>query len=298
MKIVRPIPPIAVWKQPRAFVLGIDPKPVLYSWVQFRIMLYLAGGLIGLWWLGQLNPSRSTDAPGFWAILGLSFLTGGFVAYGLPLITYFAPRFVRLYPSYLVTVRGLSVQHFRFGLISMYSLKQQDDGWVLRLLDLDAKESLIAFIPNGDIKTKVKMALNAAGVSENILPPAAVLNRREVDMNFTIRLKSYRKSAQQYDKSSAFWFVGILLVNAVLAILIERYFPNNTAFSLIELTALFCVIGGYCFMIVRYKKRLGIANGLDCPHCRKMAINQTFMHALECTHTCAYCGKLYYSLDN
>ena len=142
------------------------------------------------------------------------------------------------------------------------------------------------------------LALSAAGLSENILLPTAVFNRREVDMNFTTRLKSYRKNAQHYDKSSAFWFVGILFLNAVSAVLLERYFPNNTTFSLIELVLLFCVIGGYCFLIVRYKKRLGIDNGLDCPHCGKMAINQPFMHALECTHTCAYCGKLHYSLSN
>jgi hypothetical protein len=261
-------------------------------------VLYLTGGLFGCWWLGKLNPSRAGEAPGFWAIFGLSLFAGILVAYGLPLITYFAPRIVRLYPSYLVTSRGLSFHYFRFGLISMYNLEQREDFWILRLFDLDAKQTLVVLIPTQNIKTKLELALNAGGVTENVLAPAAVSSRREADQTFALQMDSYRKNAQQYDKSSAFWFIGILFLGGVASFALAHYFPTSTAAPLAEVIILFGVIGGYFFTIIRHKKRLAIANGLNCPHCGQLAINQLFMRTLECTHTCAYCGEPYDSLGN
>jgi len=291
------IQPIATWKEPRSFVLENRPQPILYGWVQFRIMLYLIGLVMGCWELGKLNPRRSSQAPGFITILALSLFVGCFVTYGIPLISYLAPCFIRLYPSYLAISRGLSFRYFRFGLISGYRFERVSDHWILTLLDPDGKEALI-FIPNEQLKTKTESALTGAGIPPDVLFPVVADQRRKVDEQFQARLKEYRKDATRYDKSTGRWLIVILFFTAILVFLLEHYFPENTAIAFVELMLPWAVIIGYCVMIFRYKKRLAVKSDLRCPHCMKVAINQVYMETLARTHTCPYCGKLFYQFGD
>jgi hypothetical protein len=212
--------PIVVWKEPRSFVLKNRSQPevpplrlMLFGWMQLRIMLYLVGALLIAWemarFLSRFDPTISPLL--FWlkflSSIGI-VLSGIFIIYLLPTISYWAPCFVRLYPHYLEIHWGLFFRYLRFGSISAYKFEYELNGWTLRLSDVDRKEELIA-IPDDEVKMKVENAFSSAGVSRDGLTPAAVTLYREMDKKFRAQIKAYRSAADRDDWYMVFWLVGI-----------------------------------------------------------------------------------------
>lgn len=284
--------PLVSWKEPKAFVRQHRKQRICYGWVQFRIFLYLTVLIMGCWALGKLNPKRTGDAPSLMAGLGLSLFTGAFVAYGTPVIFHLIPSFISLYPTHL---SGTKIRCLRFGLISSYKFQRESEDWVLHLLDLDQKETLIG-IPKDELKMKIERALSLAGAPKNGLSPAAIAQRRDVGQKFLAQVQAYGTTVQKRERRTGGWFVAFLFIYGVLTLVGLHYLYENNPIWFIWLAALFMVIIGYGVMDGRYKKRLACASGLSCSHCSKVAITPPYLRKLALTHSCPYCGKPFYKL--
>jgi len=284
--------PVCVWKQSRPFVLQHDPLPLHYGWTQFRIFLYMAGFFLVIVILGRLSPKRPEELPGMGeAIAGCIFMPA-LLTYGATALTYYGRSMVALHPAYLVRRRFIFERYFRFSLISRYEVEEQNDGWLLRLVDLDAKEMALLQLPDLETKANVELVLNKAGVTRNALSGAETARRREMDEALTQRVSSYRRNSMRYEKTSGFWFVGTLLLSLGLAVVMQLFFRADTGagFAVLMLVVL---IVAHSVASVRMRKKWAKESGLSCPHCKALELNPTFMRTLAATHSCVYCGERY-----
>lgn len=303
MKIFRFTKPIAVWKEPRSFVVQHHPGSAFYGWMQFRIFVYVALGLWALLEIVRLAPASPLHeyGPLSWGLVARALGLAVLLVYGIPLLTLWMPTHVRLYSNFMTVAQGLHyLRTLPFVAISSYRFEKATDGhWLFRLTDVFGAEAVVA-VPTDEQKVGTEQALAAAGVSATGLSAHVAATRRKVIEDFLGKAKTRHDTMRKIDRGD---LPRILLGCAVtmglcfaFVYLGKRHLISETCETVLNLGLIVLFFASIIWFGMRSKKRVDALvpdTLVICPHCHEQILLVNGHHDLPAysyTLSCYRCG--------